>query len=161
MKQQLKGSIPYLITIEGNNVTTDYGSSPENDIAAIAITQKILSSEIEFFKAQRDKITGLRPEEKKARKFFGSLVNTMRDGVKGTSRILGDLLDSYEGYKAEKLKQEEAKAEKEAEIVEFLKEKGVTVESGTMNEEEVKMLLADRKEESELRVLRDKNTDEV
>lgn len=148
-KTQIKGSIPFLITIEGNNVTTDYGSSPENDIAAIAITQKILSSEIEFFKAQRDKITGLRPEEKKAKKFFGSLVNTMRDGVKGTSRILGMLLDSYEGYKAEKLKQEEAKAEKEAEIVEFLKEKGVTVESGTMTEDQVKEIMAERKKEAD------------
>lgn len=147
-KTQIKGSIPFLITIEGNNVTTDYGSSPENDIAAIAITQKILSSEIEFFKMQRDKITGLRPEEKKAKKHFGSLVNTMREGVKGSSRILGMLLDSYEGYKAEKLKQEEAKAEKEAEIAQFLKEKGVTVESGTMTEDQVKEIMAERTKET-------------
>jgi len=48
-KKQLRGTIPYLITIEDNTVTTDYGTSPENDIAVFAIAHKIMYSEIGHF----------------------------------------------------------------------------------------------------------------
>ncbi len=144
MKKQIKGMIPYLITIDGNNVTTDYGTSADNDIAAIAITQKILMSEVGHFKAERDKITGLSPNEKIGRKFYGSLVNTIREGIKGTSRMLGMLLENYEGYMENVKEIEKLKDEKHEEIKKYLNDNNVTVENGMLSGEEVDKLLKDK-----------------
>jgi hypothetical protein len=143
-KKQLRGTIPYLITIEDNTVTTDYGTSPENDIAIFAIAHKIMYSEIGHFKQQRDSITGLSPNEKKARVFFGGLVNGMRDGLKGCARMLDMLLQNYDGYKKNQEELEKLKDEKHEEIKKYLNDNKVTVENGMLSEKEVDELLSEK-----------------
>lgn len=138
-KKQLKGSIAYLITIEGNNVTTEYAGSPENDIAAVAITELILRDSADYFAAQKQLIKGGDKASIKHKKDTGNLVNLFKKSRSGAARILTILLNAYEGFKEEQVE----KDKKSEEIMNYLKE-NATVEDGVLSNEEAERLLGDK-----------------
>ena len=144
MNIQIKGSIPYLITIKDNQINVDYPTTQDNDIAALAISELILRSTADYYTEEKRRITGGDKTSLKNKKHFGNMANILKKGRSATSRILDVLLNTYEGFKEEKRLEEEKVQEKAAEIKKYLEDKGVTIEKGVMNKEEVEKLLDER-----------------
>lgn len=138
-KKVIKGTIPFIITIEDGHVKTEYGSSAENDIGILASAGLMLRTEAGYFAEERDKIVGGSAEMRKKKEFYTNSANTFKKGAKAVQKILDNLLFHYDGYMEEKAE----KDKKSEEIMEYLK-KNATVEDGVLSPEEADRLLKEK-----------------
>jgi len=146
MDKVIKGQINFeIILSETEGIKVNYNSSPDNEIGAMAISEMILSDVANYYTHLKNTTTGKDKAAIEKLKMFTNTANVLKKGRTGIARILNMLLNNYDGI----MEEQRLKEEKAAEIKKYLEEKGVTVESGTMNEEEVKKILAERKKEVE------------
>lgn len=138
----IKGTINFEITLsQKEGIKLDYNSTPENELGAMCIAENNLSDAANYYTHLKNTTTGKDKVSKEKLKLFTNTANTLKKGRTGVARTLNMLLNNYDGY----VEEQRLITEKKEEVGEFLKEKGVTVENGTMNEEQVKELLAERK----------------
>lgn len=137
----IKGTINFEITLsETEGIKVDYNSSPDNEIGALAISEMILSDVANYYTHLRNTTTGKDKAAKEKLKLFTNTANVLKKGRTGLARILNMLLNNYDGI----IEEQRLKQEKAEEVKKYLEEKGITLESGVMSEEEVKKIINER-----------------
>jgi len=142
--KKITGTINFEITIKEDGIETNYNVSQDNELGALAISELILQDTANYYTQLKNTTTGKDKASKEKLKLFTNQANILKKGRTAVARILNQLISGYDDYQNHLIETENKKEEILASLLQQLKDKGITSESGTLTEQEAKELLGDK-----------------